>query len=104
MEDDHMCVALIGGMDRLDRHYSREAERSRIELRIFNKAVNRIASKLRGVDALVIFTNKVSHRVKNEALSIARARNIPVYLYHSCGVCTLRDCFNCIHNTSKGEQ
>jgi hypothetical protein len=27
-----------------------------------------------------------------------------VYLYHSCGVCTLRDCFHCIHDTSKGEQ
>jgi hypothetical protein len=97
-----MCVALIGGMDRLDRHYSREAERSGMELRIFNKAVNRIASKLRGVDVLVIFTNKVSHRVKNEAMTIARSKNIPVFLYHSCGVCTLRDCLHCMHNTSKG--
>lgn len=99
-----MCVALIGGMNRLDRHYSREAERSGISLRIFNKSVNGIAPKLRGVDALVILTNMVSHRVKNEAMSIARSNNIPVFLYHSCGVCTLRDCFRCIHNTSKGEQ
>jgi hypothetical protein len=99
-----MCVALIGGMDRLDRHYSREAKQAGIELKIFNKAVNGIASKLRGVDALVIFTNKVSHSVKNEAMTIARSNDIPVFLYHSCGVCMLRDCFNCIHKTSKGEQ
>jgi hypothetical protein len=89
-------------MDRLDHHYSREAERSGIEFIIFNKAVNRIVSKLRGVDAVVIFTNKVSHRLKNEATTIVRSKNIQVFLYHSCGVCTLRDCMHCMHNISKG--
>jgi ABC-type uncharacterized transport system substrate-binding protein len=92
-----MCVALIGGMDRLERHYKNEAEKFGIELKVFNTSAVGITSKVKSVNALVIFTNKVSHRAREEAVNMARSRNIPVYQYHSCGVCTLRVCLNCIH-------
>jgi ABC-type uncharacterized transport system substrate-binding protein len=91
-----MCVAVIGGMDRLERHYRDEAEKRGIELIVFNASAVRMASKVKKADAVVIFTNKVSHRARKEAMNTARTRNIPVYQYHSCGVCTLRDCFNCL--------
>jgi hypothetical protein len=29
-------------------------------------------------------------------MNLAETERIPVYMYHSCGVCTLRDCFNCL--------
>jgi len=91
-----MCIALIGGMDRLERHYKSEAEKFGIELKVFNTSAAGIASKVKTADAVVIFTNKVSHRARKEVISMVRSRNIPVYQYHSCGICTLRDCFNCI--------
>ncbi|WP_298271372.1 DUF2325 domain-containing protein [Geobacter sp.] len=91
-----MCVALIGGMDRLERHYVGEAERLGIALRVFTRSEVNIGSKLKHVDAVVIFTNKVSHRVKAEAMKAAKSNGIPVFMHHSCGVCTLRDCFNCL--------
>lgn len=91
-----MCIALIGGMDRLEKHYRDEAERAGVDLRVFNRAEVNIVSKLKNVDALVIFTNKVSHNVKKQAMSAARANGIPVFMHHSCGVCTLRDCLNCL--------
>ena len=91
-----MCVALIGGMDRLERHYIEEAERVGIELRVFTKSEVNIGSKVRNVDAMVIFTNKVSHRVKAEVMKEAKAQHIPVFMHHACGVCTLRDCLNCL--------
>lgn len=91
-----MCVALIGGMNRLERHYRQEATQAGVELRVFNQSEANIAGKLKNVDALLIFTNKVSHRARHEALSVAKAQNIPVFQYHSCGVCTLRNCLNCI--------
>lgn len=97
-----MCVALIGGMDRLERHYISEAEKLGINLRVFTKAESQIASKIKNMDALIIFTNKISHRVKKEVMNVARPRNIPVLMYHSCGICTLRDCLNCLKNR-KGE-
>lgn len=91
-----MCVALIGGMNRLERHYLQEATQAGIELRVFNQSEANIGAKLKNVDALLIFTNKVSHRARHEAVSVAKAQNIPVFQYHSCGVCTLRNCLNCI--------
>jgi ABC-type uncharacterized transport system substrate-binding protein len=96
-----MCVALIGGMDRLERHYKNEAEKLGIELKVFNTSAAGMVSAIKTADAVVVFTNKVSHRARKEVINTAGARNIPVYQYHSCGVCTLRDCLNCLHK--KGE-
>ncbi|MFZ5998326.1 MAG: DUF2325 domain-containing protein [Nitrospirota bacterium] len=97
-----MCVAVIGGMDRLERHYKEEAEKRGIDLRVFTKSAADMASRIRNVDAVVIFTNKTSHQIKKEAMDVANARNIPVLMYHSCGVCTLRDCLSCIEKQKGG--
>ncbi len=87
-----MCVALIGGMDRLDRSYRDEAEKHGVDLRVFTKSKTGLATRLRQVDAVVIFTGKTSHRIKNEAVTAAKAAAIPVVMVHSCGVCSLREC------------
>jgi hypothetical protein len=68
----------------------------RISLKVFNGQGARLTSRTGNVDAMVIFTNKVSHRARREAIGVAKSRNIPVYLRHSCGVCTLRRCLDCI--------
>jgi hypothetical protein len=91
-----MCIAVIGGMDRLRQHYRQEAARAGIELRVFNEAEANLGARLGQVDALLIFTGKISHRARREAMKTAKARNIPVYQYHSCGVCTLRKCLDCL--------
>lgn len=97
-----MCVALVGGMDRLGKHYCNEAERFGIDLKLFNRSETGILPKIRNVDAVIIFTNKVSHRARREVMSMAKAKDIPVFMYHSCGICTLRNCFRCL-DKSKGE-
>lgn len=97
-----MCVAVIGGMNRLERHYRQEATQAGIELRIFNESETNIGAKLKYVDALLIFTNKVSHRARKEALNAVKGRTIPVFMAHSCGICTLRDCLNCLVPTQGG--
>jgi len=99
MENKAVCIAVIGGMDRLEKHYREEAVRSGVELRMFSRSENKIAVKLKRFDALVIFTNKVSHRVKNEAMAAAKQNGIPVFMHHSCGVCTFRDCLSCLAAT-----
>ncbi len=67
-----------------------------IELKVFNASAARIASKVKTADAVAIFTNKVSHRARKEVMNAARSMNVPVHQFHSCGVCTLRDCLHCI--------
>jgi len=42
-----MCVALIGGMDRLERHYVVEAGRFGVELKVFTKFKANIPLKIK---------------------------------------------------------
>ncbi|GLI39440.1 DUF2325 domain-containing protein [Geobacter hydrogenophilus] len=93
-----MNIVLIGGMDRLERHYMEEAEDCGVRLKVFTKSETGLSSKIGSAEAMILFTNKVSHRVRNEALNMAKARNIPVQMCHSCGVCSLRTCLlNCLN-------
>ncbi|BCR03588.1 hypothetical protein DESUT3_06570 [Desulfuromonas versatilis] len=91
-----MSIVVVGGMDRLERHYRREAEKLGHQLQVFNSASARMSARIQGSDALVLFTNKISHKARNEAVATARKSGIPVYMYHSCGLCTLRDCLQCL--------
>jgi len=91
-----MCIALIGGMNRLERHYIREAKRFGVDLKVFNKHKRGIESRIKNVDAVVIFTNKVSHIAKDGVIHVARSRRIPVVMHHSCGLCTFRNCLKCL--------
>lgn len=87
-----MSVALLGGMDRLERCYRDEAAKLGVDLRVFSAWQPNMDAKIRNVDAMVIFTNKVSHQVRNKAMKAARSYEIPVLLNHSCGLCSLKEC------------
>lgn len=91
-----MSVILVGGMDRLGEKYQKEARKQGMKLRIFSQADQNMGIKIRHADAVVIFTNKVSHQARNEAFSAAKKQGIPVFMHHSCGVCTLRECLSCV--------
>ncbi|MGE4298056.1 MAG: DUF2325 domain-containing protein [Desulfovibrionaceae bacterium] len=90
-----MGAALIGGMDRLKKNYEAVAKNAGVSLKIFTGKENRIADRLGSNTACVIlFTDKLSHAARRDVLSAAKARDIPVYMFHSSGVSTLRECFN----------
>jgi hypothetical protein len=75
-----MCIALIGGMDRLEQHYRKAAEKFGIELKVFNASAAGMASTVKNADAVVIFTNKVSHRARKEVL---KAEGREMFLFTS---------------------
>ncbi len=97
-----MCIALIGGMDRIGRKYIRKAENFGRDLRVFTEYNKALAAKIKNVNAVVIFTNKISHNAKREVMRITKVRNIPVFMHHSCGICTLRGCLNYMKNRKGG--
>ena len=93
-----MSIAVVGGMNRLKAQYHQEADKLGIDLKIFNTLSRGMGEKLRNVDAVVLFTNKVSHTARREALQAVRRHDIPLYQFHSCGLCTLRKCFDCLNS------
>ena len=86
------CIALVGGIGRLEHHYKYLASGLGVELEVFNTIEDRMASRIKGADAVVILTNKASHTLKGEAVKAAKSRDIPVLFRHSCGICALREC------------
>lgn len=96
-----MSIVLVGGMDRLGSQYQKEAQKMGMKLQIFSQLEHNMGSRIKGADAVVIFTNMISHKARNTAVSIAKEGGIPVFMHHACGVCSLRQCLKClsiIHN------
>jgi len=91
-----MGIVLVGGMDRLGEQYHAEAKRHGIDIQIFSQDEQGISAKIKGSDGVVIFTNKVSHQARNRAFKTAKNEGIPVLMHHSCGVCSLGECLNCL--------
>lgn len=97
-----MSIALIGGIKSLERSYINEAEKLGLELKVFNGPETRMSSKIKDIEAFVIFTNMVSHRARKVVMKRARTDKVLVLTCHSCGISTLRECLGCI-KANKGE-
>ena len=80
------------------RGYITEAQRLGISLKVFTKPVKNLHSRIGDVEAIIVFTDKVSHQLKDEVKKVGRLKDIPVLMHHSCGICRLRDCLRCIKN------
>jgi hypothetical protein len=93
-------ITLFGGMDRLKKHYIDEAEKCGVNVKVLNNARVNISAQIQNADAVVIFTNKVSHLTKKEVMNVARSRQIKVLMCHSCGICSWRECIGCLINES----
>jgi hypothetical protein len=84
-----MCVALVGGLDRLHRRYIDLAQGFGVKLKVFSGKEPKISPGLGKVDMCLVFTNMVSHRAKQETVAFARRNNVPIKLSHSCGLSAL---------------
>ena len=91
-----MSIILVGGIDRLGDKYLKEAKDLGIDLSIFSQARQNMGIKIKHADGVVIFTNMVSHQARHDAFTAAKKQGIPVLMHHACGVCTLRECLNCL--------
>ena len=88
-----MCAALVGGMTRLRQEYIDAAKAMGVNLKVFTGQERSIKSQLGNLDMMIVFTGKVSHTAREDAVRHARASNIPLRMIHSSGVSSLRRCF-----------
>ena len=71
-----MCVTLIGGMDRLKQDYIAAARQGGATLKCISRNERNFMDKIGNPDAIIVFTNKVSHEAKRKALLHARSPSI----------------------------
>lgn len=87
-----MSITLIGGMDRLKPEYMAAASTGGHSLKFISRNERNFTEKMGNPDAVIVFTNKVSHEAKRKALQLAKTRKIPIHMVHSCGLSTLKEC------------
>jgi hypothetical protein len=88
-----MCAALVGGMTRLRQEYIDTAKDMGVSLKVFIGKERSIRNQLGNLDMMIVFTGKVSHTAREDAVKHAKAYNIPLRMVHSSGVSSLRKCF-----------
>lgn len=96
-----MSIVLVGGMDRLGDKYLKEARELGMDLKIFSQGKQNMEKRIKHADALVIFTNMISHQARHDAYGAAKKQGIPVVMHHACGVCTFRECLNCLNQMNQ---
>lgn len=87
-----MCVALVGGMDRLKRDYENAARRCGVKLKVFTGKESCLVDKMGRVDMAILFTSMISHNARTEVMQKSKSMGIPVTFLHSNGVSGLRQC------------
>ena len=87
-----MRIAVIGGIWTLAQDYGREVEKRGHTCVLYNAYGNDMQTKLRGVEAIILFTRTVSHQAAGIARSIARSLGIPLICASGSGVTSLRRC------------
>ena len=91
-----MSIAVIGGMDRLKRDYQKVGIKYGVDIYHFEKDRPGLEKKLGSMDAIVIFTGRVSHNAMKSARSAGRAGGVRVAISRACGLSSLGRCLDSI--------
>ncbi|MDR2050422.1 MAG: DUF2325 domain-containing protein [Deltaproteobacteria bacterium] len=85
-----LCVALVGGMDRLKRKYESAAQKCGVELKVFTGKESGLAAKIGEPDLAILVTGLISHSAEIMVTQHSRSLGIPVHFMHSNGISGLR--------------
>lgn len=78
-----MSVVLIGGHDRMHSEYKGIGKKNGFKLKVFTQITPKFSKSIGSPDAIVLFTNTVSHKMVNTAVREAKRKNIPITRSHT---------------------
>lgn len=87
-----MSVVIVGGLDRLEKHYERVASNMGYKARIFSSFKPSLCNTLKNSQGVVMFTNLISHPTAKVVISTAKDNRVPVVRSHKCGTSALQKC------------
>ncbi len=88
-----MTVAVVGGLDRLERHYTALAnEHENMTIRVFPQVKPKMSAKIASADGVILVTNLVSHTAAREVYRLARDKGLNVIPCHRASVSAMREC------------
>lgn len=97
-----MCMAVLGGMNRLRVYYREVALRHNVTVHHLLRYCPGMGKRLGGVDAIVVFTNMASHDIVRLARSKGREAGVPVFMCRACGTSSFEKFLSGLSKTEGG--
>lgn len=94
-----MKIAVLGGIWSLGQRYRHEVEKQGHQCVHYNCYEAHLRAGLSGVDAIIMFTNTISHQASGIARQLARTGGVPLLCTTGSGVSALRQCLGSLANT-----
>lgn len=78
-----MNIVLVGGHDRMHSEYKGIGKKNGFKLKVFTQITPQFGKSIGNPEAIVLFTNTVSHKMVNTAIKEAKRKNIPITRCHT---------------------
>ncbi len=91
-----MTISVIGGLDRLKKHYEKTVKEKGHKMKHLAQNQRHFNNHLGNVNGIIIFTGTVSHNAMWSAIKHAKTFNIPVARSHNGSISGLKKCINLI--------
>lgn len=89
-----MSILIVGGHDKMVAAYRQLCERRGHRAKIFTQLPPQFEKAMGSPDRIVLFTEKVSHKMANVVVQKAKRNSIPIYRSHSCSMTSLEELLN----------
>ena len=85
-----MSVVIIGGHDRMVCQYKKICKQFKCKAKVFTQMPASLGKQIGSPDLIVLFTNTVSHRMVNCAVTEAKRKNINLVRCHTSSAAALK--------------
>lgn len=93
-----MSILLIGGHERMEEIYIRKGKERGHKLKVMSKMKTDFAKRIGNPDAIIIFTNTVSHKMVIAAETMAKKNEVAIIKCHTSSQFALENILDGIEN------
>ncbi len=86
-----MSIVIIGGHERMVTQYEEICKAYGCKAKVFAKEKGNFKKKIGDPDLMILFTNTVSHKMVNNAVSEAKRNNIKIERIHTSSAAALHN-------------
>lgn len=81
-----MCVAIAGGVKKMECEYIRLTRKHGVKCKLFNQKVPEFNKRIENVDAVILFTGTVSHKMARSCCQVCKKNSIVLKRVHSSSI------------------
>ncbi|MBH1941805.1 DUF2325 domain-containing protein [Mobilitalea sibirica] len=86
-----MSILLIGGHERMENIYIKKGKEKGHKLKVMSKMKTDFSKRIGNPDAIIIFTNEVSHKMVIAAESAAKKNDVAIIKCHTSSQSALKN-------------